>query len=238
MREVNVGLEAVMNTYFEYVGCTKCSLCSNRVSKDVLPGFGSTSAKLLIVVNKPSDIDDVNGALLTDPVGKFLMNLIEMVWYEDDVEMDKLRDLWGDSYFEAVRDYLANHIFFTSVVACPTIDGVSITKNQAETCRERVNKLIYQIDPLLVVCMGSEAGKYILGYGDAPANRGMIKEFSIPSLYSNRVLRYAGMITHHPQHLMNAGDQNLIEQEKGMTYNTMQDISKALKLIKTHSELQ
>ena len=238
MREVNVGLEAVMNTYFEYVGCTKCSLCSNRVSKDVLPGFGSTSADIVIIVDKPTEEDDISSELLSDATGKFLMNLLEMCWYDDDTEMDKLRDLYGEAYFEAVRDYLSEHIFFTSLVACPTEENVQVTKNQAETCAQRVYKLIYQVDPLLVICMGSVAGKYILGKGDAPANRGMVKEIEIPSLYSDRGIKYAGMITHHPKHLMNAGDQNLIDQKRGLTYNTIQDIKKALRIVETHKKLQ
>jgi uracil-DNA glycosylase len=238
MREVNVGLEAVMNTYFEYVGCKKCSLCSNRATKDVLSGFGSTSADIMIILDKPSDIDDINGELLSDATGKFLLNLIEMVWYDDDTEMDKIRDLSGESYFDAVRDYLASKIFFTTLVACPTLENVQVTKLQAETCIERVNKLIYHVDPLLVICMGSVAGKYVLGYGDAPSNRGMIREFSIPSLFSERRIKYSGMLTHHPKHLMTAGDQNLIEQEKGITYLTMQDITKALEVVQKHKEIQ
>ena len=238
MREVNVGLEAVMNTYFEYVGCNRCTLCTNRVSKDVLAGFGSSSADLFIVLEKPSVDDDVNGELFSDATGNFLLNILEMVWYEDDYEMDRLRDLPNHSYFDAVRDYLSKHIFFTAVVACPTIEDIKVTKRQAETCVERVNKLIYQIDPLLVLCMGSDAGKYVIGTGDAPSNRGMVKDFTVPSLYSGRELRYAGMITHNPKHLMNAGDQNLIKQKRGITYDTMQDLKKALNILKTHKELK
>ena len=238
MREVNVGLEAVMNTYFEYVGCTKCSLCSNRSTKDVLPGFGSATADLMIIVDKPTEADDLNSMLLSDATGHFLMNLLEMVWYDDDKNMDRIRDYWGPKYFEGVRDYLSQKIFFTSLVACPTLENIEVTKKQAETCVDRVNKLIYQVDPLLVVCLGSVAGKYILGYGDAPTNRGMIKEFTIESPYSGRRVRYAGMITHHPKHLMNAGDQNLVSQRRGLTYNTMENIRKALNILKIHKELQ
>lgn len=238
MTEVNVGLEAVMNTYFEYVGCTQCSLCHNRKTKDVLAGFGSASADLMFILDVPSLEDDANQQFLSDAAGKFLMNLIEMVWYEDDVEMDKVRDLYGESYFEAARDYISQHIFFTSVVACPPEDKVKATKKQNETCMQRVNKLIYQIDPLLVVCFGSEAAKYVFGKGDAPNTHGIIQQFEVPSLYSNRTVKYAGMVTFHPKHVLNAGDQNLIDQEKGMTYNTMQDVRKALQLVKTHKELQ
>lgn len=239
MREVNIGLEAVLNTYYSYVGCSKCSLCGNRPTKDIHAGVGSASADIVLITDSPSYEDYKRGGLLTDDTGRFLLNMLEMVWYREDEKMDSIRDLWGQDYFDSLRDYLETKIFFTSIVACPTEDFVKVTEKQAKTCVDRVKKLIYQVDPLLVICMGDTAGKFILGTsGKVNKNRGIVRDFTIPSLYSERSLRYSGILTYHPQIAINAGDQNLIDRKRGITYETMEDLTKALQLIKIHKEIQ
>lgn len=239
MDKITVGLESILNTYHDYVGCIKCSLCSNRITKDISSGFGSATADIMIITDAPSSEDMVNNELLSDADGRFLMNLLEMVWYEDDQKMDTLRDLHGDYYFESVRDYLSKHIFFTSMVACPTPENVKVTKLQAETCRNRVHELIYAIDPLIVISLGDVPGKYLFGTsGKVATLRGMVKDFTVPSQFSSRELRYAGMVIYHPKVLGRIGDQNLVEKKQGLTYETMLDLQKALHIVKKHKELQ
>ena len=238
MNKVNTGLEAVLNIYYDYVGCSKCTLCENRPTKDILGSFGSASSDIMIITDAPTAEDFNNKGLLTDDNGRLLMNMLEIIWDEEDLHMDKIRDYSGDYYWNAVREYLADKLFFAAVVACPPLEGVSVTKLQAETCRTRLYELIYAIDPIIVVALGSVAGSYILKTsGKVAKNRGMVFDFSIPSMYSDREIRYPGLITYHPDVLNKVGDQYLVEKKQGLTYDCMQDFRKVFNIVKKHKEL-
>lgn len=239
MNKVTTGLEGVMNIYYDYIGCNRCSLSENRPNKDTLGSFGSSSADIMIITDAPSQEDFRNGGLLSDTNGRLLMNILEQVWYEEDLEMDKIRDYNDERYFEEVREYLSKKIFFAALVACPIIDGVAVTKNQADSCIKRVHSLIYAVDPLIVIVLGSTAAKYVINAsGKVANNRGMVLDFSIPSSFSNRRIRYPAIITYHPEILGKVGDQYLVEKKQGLTYDCMEDIKKALNIVKVHKELQ
>lgn len=239
MTKVNVGLEAVLNTYYDCVGCKNCELHRLRPSNDVLAGFGSSSADIMIITDAPSLTDYENKELLGDENGRLLMNMLEMVWFDDDKEMDKIRDLYGEDYFYELREYLSKHIFFTTVVACPIEDKVKVSDAQAKACRQRIFDLIYAVDPLIIIGLGDIPKKWIFGMGGQVKNkRGIVKDFKVQSPFSTREVRYSAITTYHPRLLSMVGDQNLVEQKRGLTYESMQDITKALEIVKTHREIQ
>lgn len=239
MREVNVGLESVLNTYYSYIGCKQCNLCAQRPSQDVLAGVGSVTADIVIIGEAPSEFDMNSRELFADNEGRMLLNMLEMVWYEDDMEMNSIRDIPDkEEYFDELRKYLLSKIFFTCVTACPTKDGMKVNKTQADACKQRVFDLIYAIDPLIVVGLGDVPGKYIFNIGNKVAyNRGILQDFKIKSKFSNREIRYPGMIIYSPKVLGRVGDQNLVDKEQGLTYETMQDLKKVLEIVRTHKEL-
>lgn len=239
MNKVNVGLEAVLNSYYDCVGCKNCDLYRNRPNNDVLAGFGSSSADIMVITDAPSLEDYENKELLGDENGRLFMNMLEMVWFEDDREMEKVRDAYGEEYFYLLRDYLSKHIFFTTVVACPIEDKVKVTDAQAKACKQRVFDLIYAVDPLIIIGLGDIPKKWIFEMGGAVKNkRGIVKDIKVPSPFSSREVRYSAITTYHPRILGMVGDQNLVQQKRGLTYESMQDLTKALEIVKTHRELQ
>lgn len=239
MNDVTVGLEAVLDSYYKTLGCRKCNLYRNRKNNDVLAGFGSSTADILILTDAPSMTDYDNRELLSDDNGRLFLNMLEMVWYEDDYEMDKIRDLYGEDYFYNLRDYLSKHIFFAPVAACPIQDKTKVADEEAKACRERIYDLIYAVDPLIIIGLGDVPRKHIFGVKQ-PTNkcRGAVYDIKVPSRFSDRIIRYPALSTHHPRVLGMVGDQNLVDQEKGLTYESLQDITKALTIVKTHKEMQ
>ena len=99
--------------------------------------------------------------------------------------------------------------------------------------------LIYAVDPLIIIGLGDIPKKWIFDMGGAVKNkRGIVKDIKVPSPFSNREVRYAAITTYHPRILAMVGDQNLVKQKRGLTYESMQDLTKALEIVKTHRELQ
>lgn len=238
MNEVNAGLEAVLNCYHEYIGCNKCALAENRPTKDIMGSFGSASADIMVITDAPSEEDFENGGLLTDEYGMFLMNLLEIIWDENDEKMDEIRNLEGEDYFNAVRERVSEHIFFCAMVACPKREGMKIGSTHVKKCIDRVHKLIYAIDPLIIIALGSVPGNTLTAASGQVANtRGAVYNCIVPSQFSSREVRYPCLITHHPRVVHMTGDTVLVEKGQGLTYECMQDFKTIFNIVKTHKEL-
>lgn len=239
MKDVYVGQEAILNTYFSYIGCNKCGLSENRYTKDVFAGAGSASADIMFLFDAPSEEDRGNLQLMSGEAGRLFMNMLEMAWFEDDEEIEEIRNLNGESYFEELREAMLSRIFLAPVVACPTYEGRAVAKDQAEACRERVWDLIYAVDPMIIVCLGDLPFKYVFGVTKSPNSyRGFVRDLKLKSKFSNRELRYPVILTHHPRKLCLVGDQNLVEFETGVTYEALEDLKKVINIVKTYKEVQ
>jgi uracil-DNA glycosylase family 4 len=236
--DVTVGLEGVFNIDNDYINCTRCELCAGRQRSSVMSGWGSSSADIVIIGDFPEEEDERHNTYLEGEEGRFLCNLLEMCWPENDAEMDSIRDALDEEYFYRLNAYLNTKIFWTTMVACSPEQDVKPTKNQVEACLSRIERLIYAIDPILVIGLGDLPTKYLFGVGGKVSkNRGMVFDFTITSPYSGRGCRYAGITTYHPKVLLRAGDQCLIDKKTGLTYEAMCDIKRALKIVETFKTL-
>lgn len=131
-------IQAIHNMYDI---CTACPLHRNRLRS--LHGTGNPRAKILFVLDR----------LFPDELGS-------QRFFTGSPNEDVLRALLS-RLGKNVGDF-----WYTPSVACPTlgkqaslrIEAVPTPKNpEVNTCSSRVYKEIYAVDPVLVVCMGTQA---------------------------------------------------------------------------------
>ena len=236
MNRVNVGTEAALTLYHEYIGCEACSLCNNRRGNDIIPGFGSVTADIMIITDTPSEKDGLEMDLLTDEDGDLLLELLDQAWGEGDPVLNGIRKMPDWAYLRELREYFADRIFFTALTACPSL--VKVTKKQAEACRDRVQRLIYAVDPLVVISLGEAPGKHIMGTsGKVSKSRNIVWDFSVPSPFSSKEVRYAGLVTYHPRTLGACGDAEMAANGTGMHHEAIQDFEKVIKIVRAHKEI-
>lgn len=234
----SVGLPALQKLAEEYAGCENCeALCQSRTQ--VVFGGGSSRADLLIVADAPGDHEDDQGVPLVGPAGRLLMDLLANVWPQDDT-LDSIRAIEADhaskdpefQYFESLRDYFDDHIFWCNVICCRTEDNRQPSNTELKNCAERLRRTIYAVDPLLIVALGKTAGQLLLGKNLAiTEKRGTVFDIHIASPVTGKPVRYPMMAALSPAYLLRKGDQMLIPKKTGDTYATMQDLKYALSLL-------
>ena len=238
--DVNTGAEALLTLDADYNMCSKCNLCLNRRRNSPLTGSGSVSADIMVVVESPTGIDEQEDSFLHDDGGRLLLNMLEMVWPFDCKELDDIRSINNkDLYFEAVREYMLDRIFVTPVVACVPPDSRKPVKAEIDECVQRIHRQVYAVDPLIIIGLGSTAMKYVFNTGGKMVGmRGRTLDVGFMSPFSNREIRYACIPTYDPQTLLRIGDQWLVEDKKGYTYECMEDLKRALNILKLRQELK
>ena len=131
--------------------CKRCGLCTTR--KNVVFGAGNAEADILIVGEAPGEEEDLAGLPFVGKAGKTMQRFLDISQLDRNVD-----------------------IFMTNVVGCrPTmvvdgefdkgskIENRNPSKNEKEACRERLDQIIYTLDPLVIVAMGRVAFQVLTG---------------------------------------------------------------------------
>lgn len=237
-----VGLPAIEDLYATYEDCTKCDLLCERRSRVVF-GSGSTSADIVIIGEIPGLDEDTAGMPFVGRPGRLLMDLLASAWPKTD-ELEEIKrippqvgsDDPNGPYFEALRDYLDQYIFWTNTTCCFSGEaGRSATHAEIEACKDRLFRTIYAIDPMLILTLGKTAASTVLGKNvQITTQRGTLFDVRIPSPLSGEDVRYPMMALYSPAHLLRKGDQTLVHKKQGDTYVTLRDLSYALSLVGQH----
>lgn len=226
------GLEELIDAYEH---CEKCPvLCESR--NNVVFGSGSSKADIMIIAEGPASVEDEVGIPLVGPSGRLLMNLLLEVWPEDP-ELEKIKDIEDDEvYFDKLRNFLDDHIFWTNLVMCRPPESRNPTTAEVKACKDRLQKTIYAVDPMLILAFGKLAASAMVGKTiGITARRGDIFDCTIPSPVTGDPIRYPVMALLHPSFLLRKGDQQLaITKKKGSTWDTLEDLRNALNLVNTN----
>ena len=229
-----VGLQALRLLLEEYKECDKCPLlCESRIQP--VFGTGSATADIVLVGESPGTTEDEDNSPFVGKSGRLLMQLLEMAWPDTDGRMSEIRLLPEDeAYFQGVRDYLEEKIFFTNAVLCRPEDRTPSTQ-EIKNCRDRLHKTIYAIDPTLIIATGKIAASTVLGK-NVPIldKRGTIFDISVTSPATGREVRYPMLAVLHPSYLLRKGDKALVRQKKGDTFSTLTDLKFGLEILKQH----
>jgi len=135
----------------DWSDCRKCGLCTTR--KNVVFGSGGAEADILIVGEAPGEEEDIAGLPFVGKAGKTMQRFLDIA------QLDRKVD-----------------IFMTNVIGCrPTmsvdneftkeskIENRNPSKIEKDACRERLNQIIYTLDPLVIVAMGRIAFQTLTG---------------------------------------------------------------------------
>jgi len=230
------GLNALRRIVDEYEGCEKCELlCSSRTQ--IVFGSGSASADIVVVGEAPGADEDLDGVPFTGRSGRILLQLLEKVWEGEEVE--KIREISdNDEYYRQVRDLIEERIFFTNVVMCHPEENRTPSAKEIKNCKDRLHKMIYAVDPKLVIAAGKTAASAVLGKKvPIVSKRGEIFDVSITSPVTGEPIRYPMMALLHPSYLLRKGDMSLVNKKEGDTYLTMGDLRYAMTLLKEYNRI-
>ena len=230
------GKKALRLLVDEYEGCDKCDLlCESRTQ--IVFGSGSSTADILIVGEAPGADEDLDGVPFSGRSGRLLMQLLEKVWSGEEIE--KIRGISDDDeYFRQVRDLVEYRIFFTNVVMCRPEDNRTPSNTEIKNCRDRLQRLIYAVDPKIIIAAGATAATAVLGKKVAiTSRRGEIFDVSIPSPVTGGAVRYPMMAVLHPSYLLRKGDKALVSKKEGDTFATMGDLRYAIELLNEYDRI-
>lgn len=230
------GLNALRRIVDEYEGCERCDLlCDSRTQ--IVFGSGSATADIVIVGEAPGSDEDLDGIPFTGRSGRLLLQLLEKVW--DGEEVEKIRGVTDDDeYYRQVRDLVEERVFFTNVVMCHPEENRTPSAKEIKNCKERLHKMIYAVDPKLVIAAGKTAASAVLGKKvPIVSKRGEIFDVSITSPVTGESIRYPMMALLHPSYLLRKGDMSLVSKKEGDTYLTMGDLRYAMTLLKEYNRI-
>lgn len=226
------GLSALEDTFEKYADCTACGLCDKRLQ--VVFGSGSASADILVVGEAPSEEDESQGIPFLGKPGKLFLDMLAMVWPETE-EILRFRNYDSEdnyAYFTDLREYLDKYIFWTNIVGCRTPEGRVPTGMEIEACSDRLQRIIYAVDPLIILALGKTAASAVVGKTvQITDKRGSIFDVAVASPVTGAQVRYPMMALLAPGFLLKKGDQSLVAEKKGDTYKTLQDLKQALTLL-------
>lgn len=160
------------------------------------------------------------------------MDLFAKAWPKDD-QMAEIRKIGEDGpYFRELREYLDQFVFWTNAAICRPPENRNPTSQELKNCRERLERTIYAVDPILIIAAGKIPASMLLGKSvQITEKHGTIYDVEISSPVTGDPVRYPMLAVLHPAFLLRQGDQNLVKRKKGVTYETIQDLRDGLRLI-------
>lgn len=229
------GVDAVTDLAIQYRDCKACpNLCRTR--SEVIFGSGSVRADLMVLGEAPGPEEDELGEPFVGRSGRLLMDMLRMKWPENDLltELSKMDEDEDDVYFDKLRDYLDNYVFWTNTTLCwPGEGNRTPSAQEIKACRDRLHRTIYAVDPMLILVAGATAASALVGKKVGILDkRGQLFDVYIDSPVTGAKVRYAALAILHPSFLLRKGDQELVAKEDGHTYNTLEDIEYGLELLK------
>lgn len=161
-------------------GCTLCEELTQK-RKNIVFGDGSPTAKLLFVGEAPKMEEDQTGAPFVGRSGQCLRYLLDCIGLKDE------------------------EIYFENVVACrcttPAGTDRVPTAQEIKHCSARLNLSIYELDPVLIVALGTTAFKRLAhSTKTISAVRGGL--FHTEILGNQTGIRYPVVPTYHPDYLL------------------------------------
>jgi len=124
-------IEQLQILYEAWKDCKKCELGKRR--RRIVFGEGNPEAEIMLISEAPGEEENKMGRPFIGRAGQLLNSLFRAA----NIKRDEL--------------------FITNMVACWPPNNRDPIKAEKEACSERLNRLIYVIDPLLIITAGKVA---------------------------------------------------------------------------------
>ncbi|MBU0456997.1 MAG: uracil-DNA glycosylase [Nanoarchaeota archaeon] len=168
----------------EYFKCTKCDqLCKSR--SQVVFGSGNPQADVLFIGEAPGFNEDKEGIPFCGMSGKVLNELLNSV------------------------SLSREDIFITNTILCRPENNRNPAKEEVSNCRERLDKLIFIMNPKVIVTIGNFATERILGKTGIKSLKGKI--FSV--FINEKEVKVVPVI-HPASYLYSGRNPQMFEQMK------------------------
>jgi uracil-DNA glycosylase family 4 len=238
-------LQVLANTWSN---CTQCQLlCHDR--QNVVFGYGQYEktpivdmntgktlgfgGQVLIVGEAPGVHEDEQGVPFVGKSGMLLNQYLANVSARPEVKA-VIKDINDSSNPDRIqgldyqlRQLLLQEFFFTNVVACRPPENRDPTPKEIAACKPRLMEIIYLVDPVVIIAVGSIAVQVLLNRKiSITQDRGQVFDVTVKGRLSE--FKYPMIATLHPSYLMRKNDFN---QKGGDGAKTYKDFLKAMELV-------
>jgi len=253
MKQPTRGVDALRNLLDEYETCEACpALCAARTAP--VFGDGTASGPILVVGGAPGEEEDATGIPFWGSSGRLMMELFRLAW-PDRAAIEVLDELWdhgpsslNTEYWEELRDYLNQFVFWTNIVLCRAEADDSDrrkrirppSKGEIKACRDRLLRTIYAVDPLLIIATGKQAASALVGKSvHITKTNGRYYDLPFPSPVTGDPVRYTVLTLIGPAYLKQRGESpRLMEEGRGATYDTFIRLQEALEIVDLAGAMQ
>lgn len=193
--------------YEAWVDCTKCNL--HKARQNVVYGQGYAGADILFIGESPGELEDETGQPFNPqaPSGSLFDELLE------------------------AANINREEVFITNLLGCKPPENREPTKKEKETCWPRVEKIIYMVDPLIIVPIGKQAMSQLMGgewksiKDKAGARDGKMGYVNVKGVHS--VVSYPAIPIMHPSFIRKTDSvdpRTGTWQEGGACYKTLEHL--------------
>jgi DNA polymerase len=208
--------------YDEWKECERCPLHETR--KHVVFGEGNPDADVMFIGEAPGEAEDESGSPF-DSEGR---------------SGDLFNSLWS------ALDQSRDDVFITNVIGCRPPENRDPIKVERESCGDRLRRLVYIVDPLVIVTLGKVAMQSIMRGRAMSIEREHGRLFSpgmklqgrvFPRTDENKVvheLTYDVIPLYHPSYIlrMDSYDEKTDTFSKGgIAEHTLKDMGKVIELV-------
>lgn len=148
----------------EWLHCNKCGLHKNRGKAPVVFGAGNPEATYFFLYEAPSEADVAVSSPLQGDAGTMFSDLMQSAG------IDK-----KDCYATPIVSCRPQVLLPETADQPERWAQRAATKEEIETCGDRVKHLLYAVDPVIVFTMGDAAWKYMV----KPKDRGIVTKLEV-----------------------------------------------------------
>ena len=218
----------VEQIHYDWAECLECELSKER--KSVVKGTGSYEPGILFLGEAPGDSEDKYGVPFCGKSGDTLFQglLLGVTVDPDLIELALSDKRLSNSDFLEIRRVFELDVHFENIVACRPPGNRDPSRSEIEACRPRIDDIIYELDPLLIVTIGKKALSALVGRNmSILKERGNLFWAKIPGRICTEIL-YPVLPILHPADLNRQPDWG---QSDGWGDRTQRDVLKAFQLM-------
>jgi uracil-DNA glycosylase len=229
---------------------------AGKERRQPMSGCGSTTARLMILVDEPTE-DEMAASGITDHTRWiYLMRLVAYAWIcLTDVPPPKGLVAARNAYLEERRergaalsatgtaasmmaDIVREHVFYSSVMGCAAEAGATraALRQQAAACRKaRVDPMIYALDPQIILTSGTRALNALRVVESTPpeAVADGVMETMVLSTATREMIPYSIMPMPDIAEAILAGsrDASQAADKRGLHYGITSTVAEAIRLV-------